>query len=118
MKEKLKDSALSEGKKRSLENLRPFSSRPPTSGRKKGSISIISRVKQLLAENNGAEALALAGSLLKNYKKGNPVAIKEINGRIDGILAEKVDLTGKLIIERRIVGQSPVDNSVKKPVDK
>lgn len=72
-----------------LANLRPFTSRPPGSGRKKGSVSIIKRVKEILALNDGAEELACSKAILQVFKKGNPAAIKEILGRIDGPLVEK-----------------------------
>ncbi len=75
-----------------LANLRPFTSRPPGSGRKKGSVSIIKRVKEILALNDGAEELACSKAILAVFKKGNPAAIKEIMSRIDGAIVEKTEV--------------------------
>lgn len=58
-------------------------------GRPKGSVSIMKRVKEILARNGGVEELACGKAILKTFKKGNAAAIKEILGRIDGPLVEK-----------------------------
>jgi len=88
------------GKERRLKNLHPQFSKeyqPDHPGRPKGSVSIMARVREML--QNGTELEECAISLLKNMKKGNPVAVKELLGRIDGPLAEKHehDLTENLM---------------------
>lgn len=83
---------LSEARKRSLANLRPWTSRPEGSGRKKGSISIITKIKQDLKANNGKKLKSLCNALLKQAEEGNATAINQIWDRIDGRLAEKHEL--------------------------
>lgn len=87
-------------------NLRPpWTSRPPTSGRKKGKLSIINEIRRLLEENNREGARELAESLLKNFKKGNPVAVTQVMNRVDGVVKEEHEVKAALKIE--LIAYSP-----------
>lgn len=97
---------LSESKKRRLKNLKPpWKSRPPGAGRKKGKLSIINEIKKLLNENNREGARELAESLLKNFKKGNPVALNQVMNRVDGVVKDEHEVKAALKIE--LVAYSP-----------
>lgn len=64
----------------------------PGPGKPKGSVSITRRLKEALAANDEKEARALADALIKQAKRGNPQAIRQVLDRIDGPIAQRIEL--------------------------
>ena len=69
---------------------------PGGSGRPKGSVSVASYIKKLLAENNEEQARKLAQNLIDRASEGNGTAIKEIMSRIDGPMPTAVEHSGTI----------------------
>lgn len=87
---------LDKNKSKQLANLRPhrFTStdQPEGRGRPKGSLSLTALLRKSLSENNADKAKVFVKGLIKQGSGGNPAAIKEIMGRIDGAIPEKVEV--------------------------
>ena len=65
-------------------------------GRPKGSVSIMTHVRRLLANlgpDEKEEAENLAVSLIKLASQGNAVLMKELLARLDGPVRQEVDIT-------------------------
>jgi hypothetical protein len=87
-----------------LENLKPFESGKSgnPAGRARGSVNITSAIKRVLKDYKEVSpgdkrkyVDILAQSLVVNAIKGNGTAIKQILDRVDGVVAEKHEHTGK-----------------------
>jgi hypothetical protein len=72
-------------------------------GRPKGSVSITSELKKVLAEDGNAEKVARA--IVLHAAKGNGAAIKHILERVDGKLADVVHVSD----ERRDLSEVPME---------
>jgi hypothetical protein len=75
----------------------------PGPGRPKGSVSITSELKKVLAEDGNAEKVARA--IVLHAAKGNGAAIKHILERVDGKLADVVHVSD----ERRDLSEVPME---------
>ena len=63
-------------------------------GRKKGGFNLEKLLRTLMEENDGELGRSYAKAQIILAMKGNGVAIKEINGRLDGPITEKVETAG------------------------
>jgi hypothetical protein len=67
-------------------------------GRPKGSVSLTTELRKLLAADGGKDAKNLARALILHAAKGNGTAIKELWGRMEGPIKEELEHSGEVVI--------------------
>lgn len=68
---------------------------PAKRGRKKGSLSLTTLVKQALSDKDLLEAKRFTRSWIKNAKAGKQAPFNALLDRVDGPVEKKLELTGK-----------------------
>lgn len=77
----------------------------PNAGRPKGSLGIRALIKEKLDANNQAQAKALAEALIKQAKKGNAAAIRQVVDGLDGPIGERLDTN----VTIKVVHDNPLE---------
>ncbi len=79
-------------------NLKPWPKGfcPPGAGRPAGSVSIIRKIKEILAKEGNTEAFA--ADLIKLARKGSNTAINQIVDRVDGPVPQKIEIETKPLL--------------------